>query len=84
MLLIVCRLKVCRGIFLYMEIMEKFGKRVKDLRLKLGISQEELAYRADLHRTYISSVEMGKRNISLINIQKIAKALKCEIIDLFV
>jgi len=67
-----------------MEIMEKFGKRVKDLRLKLGISQEELAYRADLHRTYISSVEMGKRNISLINIQKIAKALKCEIIDLFV
>lgn len=66
-----------------MKITEKFGKRVKIIRQELGISQEELSFRADLHRTYISSIELGKRNVSLVNIEKLAKALECEIIDFF-
>ena len=46
-----------------MDIKITVGKRVKELRYKLGISQEELAYNAQLDRTYITSVERGKRNI---------------------
>lgn len=52
-----------------------FGKRVRTLREAKGVSQEELAENAGLDRTYISSVERGKRNISLLNIERIAKAL---------
>ena len=56
-------------------IIKIFSKNVKYYRKKLGISQEKLAELADLHRTYISSVELGKRNISILNIEKIANAL---------
>ena len=56
-------------------IEKKVGKRIKDLRNKAGISQMRLANMADLDRTYITSVENGKRNISIINIEKIALAL---------
>ena len=66
-----------------MKIKEKFGLRIRELRLDLGISQEELAFRSDLHRTYISSIEKGNRNVSLINIEKLSNALECEIVDLF-
>ncbi|WP_138433968.1 helix-turn-helix domain-containing protein [Winogradskyella algicola] len=66
-----------------MKIEEKLGLKIKQLRNEIGISQEELAYRCDLHRTYISSVELGKRNISIRNIEKIALALNVEIIELF-
>lgn len=66
-----------------MDITEKFGNRVKEIRQELGISQEELSFRANLHRTYISSIELGKRNVSLVNIEKLAKALECEIVDFF-
>lgn len=52
-----------------------FGKRLKEVRQSVGISQEELAFKSGLHRTYISSVERGERNISLINIKKISDAL---------
>lgn len=55
----------------------EFGRRVRKLREGLGISQEELAARAGLHRTYVGSVERGERNISLINIQRLAAALDC-------
>lgn len=55
-------------------ILIKFGKRVKKMRVAKGWSQEELAKRAKLHRTYIGSVERNERNISLINIERIAKA----------
>jgi transcriptional regulator with XRE-family HTH domain len=58
-----------------MGILKKFGQRLRYLRLKQGLSQEELAERADLHRTYISSVELGKRNVSLKNIEALAHAL---------
>jgi len=53
----------------------KFGKRVQSLRHDQKISQEQLAELADLDRTYISSVERGQRNISILNILKIAGAL---------
>lgn len=66
-----------------MKITEKFGNRIKEIRQAKGISQEELSFRADLHRTYISSIELGKRNVSLVNIEKLAKALDCEITDFF-
>jgi transcriptional regulator with XRE-family HTH domain len=66
-----------------MKITEKFGKRVKELRQAKGITQEELALKAQLHRTYISSIELGKRNISLLNIEKLAGALDCNVGDFF-
>lgn len=66
-----------------MSITEKFGKRVKEIRQSKGITQEELALKSQLHRTYISSIELGKRNISLLNIEKLAKALDCSIPDFF-
>jgi transcriptional regulator with XRE-family HTH domain len=61
-----------------MDIRKQFGKKLKELRLKQGLSQEKLAELCNLHRTYISSVERGKRNISLLNIEKIAKALNVD------
>lgn len=66
-----------------MKITHLFGNRVKEIRQELGISQEELSFRAEIHRTYISSVELGKRNVSLLNIEKLAKGLECNIADLF-
>lgn len=56
-------------------ILKIFSKNVKYYRKRLGISQEKLAELADLHRTYISSIELGKRNVSILNIEKIANAL---------
>ena len=55
---------------------EIFGHNVKRIRTEAGLSQEELAYRAKLHRTYISSIERGQRNVSVENIFAIADALK--------
>lgn len=52
-----------------------FGTRLRAIREAAGISQEELADRADLHRTYVGSVERGERNISLANIHRLADAL---------
>lgn len=58
-----------------MDALKRFGQKVRDLRTKKGISQERLAELSGLHRTYISSLELGKRNVSLINIHALAKAL---------
>lgn len=58
-----------------MGIKEKVGNRVRELRNRLGISQEALGHEAGLDRTYIASVENGKRNISIVNLEKIAAAL---------
>ncbi len=55
------------------EILIKFGQKVRQERLKLGLSQEELASRADVHRTYIGMIERAEKNITLENIDKIAK-----------
>ena len=61
------------------KILIAFGERVRQLRKEKGISQEELSFRADLHRTYIGMIERGEKNITLINIEKIAKALEISI-----
>jgi transcriptional regulator with XRE-family HTH domain len=53
-----------------------FGKRVRALRVEQGLSQEELAELADLHRNYVGGVERGERNIALLNIIALAHALK--------
>jgi transcriptional regulator with XRE-family HTH domain len=53
-----------------------FGKRVRTLRLERGFSQEKLAELADLHRNYVGGVERGERNIGLLNIVALARALK--------
>lgn len=58
------------------EILIKFGKKVREERTRLGLSQEELASRAGVHRTYIGMIERAEKNITLENIQKIAKALE--------
>jgi len=60
-----------------------FGKRLRKLRKTKGISQETLAFDAGLDRTYISSIERGKRNVSIENIARLAKALEVEIHELF-
>ena len=64
-------------------ILIEFGHAIRRLRGKNGISQETFASMCDLHRTYISDVELGKRNVSLENIQKMAEALEISISELF-
>lgn len=60
-----------------------FGQKVKEYRKSLGISQEELGYMTDLHRTYIGQIERAEKNITLKNIEKIAISLGIDIRDLF-
>ncbi len=57
------------------DIFLRFGKKLRLVRERKGLSQEKLAELAGLHRTYVSSVERGKRNISLLNIERLAHAL---------
>ncbi len=57
------------------DVRERFGQRLREIRRQRGVSQEKLAELAGLHRTYVSSVERGERNISLLNIEKLAGAL---------
>jgi len=64
------------------EILIKFGKKVREERKKLGYSQEVLAEKAGVHRTYIGMIERGEKNITLANIQKVSKALKVKISEL--
>ena len=65
------------------EILVEFGLKIRDLRKSKGISQEELAHKADLHRTYIGMIERAEKNITLLNIEKIANALEVQVKDLF-
>lgn len=64
-------------------ITEKFGQRIKQLRNGQGLSQEKFALSIDMDRTYYASVESGKRNISINNIEKIAKGLGVTLEELF-
>ena len=66
-----------------MDIIKVFGTNLRKYRTKLGISQEKLAEKSELHRTYISDIERFKRSIALDNIQKIANALEIETYKLF-
>ena len=65
------------------DILKQFGKKVRDSRKAQGLSQEELAEKADLHYTYVGGVERGERNLSLKSIERIASALKIDIRGLF-
>lgn len=65
------------------DIQERFGYAVKMRRESLGLNQEELADKAGIHRTYLSDVERGTRNLSLVNIEKLAAALSWKMSSLF-
>lgn len=60
------------------NILIAFGEKVRELRKEKGLSQEDLSFKADLHRTYIGMIERAEKNITLINIEKIAKALEVQ------
>lgn len=66
-----------------MDLKEKFGKKVKELRKAHGLSQEAFAHKVGIDRTYMPSIEKGKRNISITVAEKIAKALNMKISELF-
>ena len=65
-----------------LDISIKFGLKVRELRTTKGLSQEHLAHIANVHRTYIGMIERAEKNITLVNIEKIAKALDVEIVEL--
>lgn len=65
------------------QYLRLFGRHIQELRKKLGISQEELAFRAGFHRTYVGMIERGERNISLCNLLRLANGLGIDIKDLF-
>lgn len=66
-----------------MDILMRYGQAVRKIRLEQEISQEELAGRCGLHRTYISDIELGKRNLSLENIERIAISLNKSLSEFF-
>jgi transcriptional regulator with XRE-family HTH domain len=65
------------------DIRERFGTAVKFRREELGLTQEDLADKAGIHRTYLSDVERGTRNLALLNIEKLAEALSMTMSELF-
>ena len=64
-------------------VINDFANRIKELRQKQGLSQEKFALSINMDRTYFASVEKGKRNISILNIEKIAKGLNISLSELF-
>ncbi len=66
-----------------LEILVSFGEIVRNARKAKGLSQEELAEKAGLHRTYIGMIERGEKNLTLSNIFKIAQALETSMSELF-
>ena len=66
-----------------MDIKLKVGQRIKELRKKLGLSQEGLANEAEVDRTYVTDVENGRRNVSLEILEKLVKALKVSFTEFF-
>ena len=65
------------------DIRIRFGRAIRRVREAQGINQEEAAERCGLHRTYFSGIERGVRNVSLMNIEKVARGLKTELSELF-
>ena len=66
------------------DVLIKFGKKVREERTKMNLSQEGLASRAKVHRTYIGMIERAEKNITLENIQKVCKALNLKIGNFFI
>lgn len=65
------------------DYLKRFGQRIRELRLETGLSQEKFALAIGMDRTYLSSVESGKRNLSILNIKKIADGLEVPVCLLF-
>ncbi|HLO89219.1 MAG TPA: helix-turn-helix transcriptional regulator [Nostocaceae cyanobacterium] len=78
--MVCCHLYI-KILYLFVTITVHFGQNVRRLRLSQGLSQDALAEKAGLHRTYIGAVERGERNITLINAEKIAHALGISLVD---
>ena len=66
-----------------MDIRIKIGLRIKELRKAKGLSQEQLALKAEIDRTYMASVENGKRNVAIVNIEKIVRSLEITLSEFF-
>ncbi|WP_346296474.1 helix-turn-helix transcriptional regulator [Rhodopseudomonas sp. P1] len=85
MLLIVCG-PIRLGCEIILDVAEStlnlIQKNVRNRRKQLGVSQEELADRSGLHRTYIGAIERGERNLTVASLEKLARALKCRVSDL--
>lgn len=64
------------------KVLKRLGGRIRELRIERKLSQEKLAFEAGLDRTYVSGVERGERNVSLVNLTKLAKALKVSLQEL--
>ena len=64
-------------------IQKKIGERIRELRTQIGLSQEKFALKISMDRTYFASVELGRRNISIINLEKIANGLDISLSELF-
>ena len=62
--------------------LKRFGQRVRELRLAAGLSQEKLAERAALHRTYVGGIERGERNVGILNLLRLARALRVRVCEL--
>ena len=65
------------------QLLQALGKVIRRKREALGLSQEDLASRAGVHRTYMGSAERGERNVAVVNLERIARALGCSLEDLF-
>lgn len=65
------------------DVRHRLGERIRALRREKGLSQETLGFRAKIHRTYIGAVERGVQNVSIMNIERIAKALNVSLAELF-
>jgi transcriptional regulator with XRE-family HTH domain len=65
------------------DVRERFGDAVRARREELGLTQENLADKAGIHRTYLSDIERGTRNVSLVNIERVAAALAVTMAELF-
>lgn len=63
--------------------LKKFGFRIKELRAITGLSQEKFALKINMDRTYLASIEAGRRNVSILNIKKIAEGLNVSLMKLF-
>lgn len=64
-------------------VLKGFGLNVRRIRLKLGLTQEKLAEISGLHTNYIGGIERGERNVSIVNIVRLAQALQCRMADIF-
>ena len=66
-----------------MDIRVRIGQRIKELRLKIPLTQEALAFKAEVDKTYLNEVENGKRNVSVVNLEKIVLGLEVSVSEFF-